>query len=438
MLVHQAPPVGYQLAARVIAEIISIGDELASGQRLDTNSQWLSQRLGEIGIPVVYHTTVADDLEANVDVFRQAARRADLVISTGGLGPTADDLTREALARVSGCPLVLDPESLAHIRGLFARRRREMPERNVVQAMFPAGGRVLPNPHGTAPGIDLTLDPPLGRPSRIVALPGVPAEMHEMWSATLAPMLAELSGGGRVIRHRRVKCFGVGESDLEKMLPDLIRRGRTPSVGITVSDATITLRITACGANDEECQALMGPTLATIEECLGSLVYGFEDDELEHAVTDLLKRQNLTLATAEAGTAGLVADWLGDVPEPGGRFLGGLVLPTRAALVQAGGVSEELIERHGPASAEVARAMAAACRERLHSDYALATSDFPAFDPRAAEPNRLFVALAAKDAVTVKSFVFAGHPEILKRRAAKQALNALRLLLLSDSTTPNR
>src|SRR4051812_24705923 len=162
------------------AEVISIGDELTSGQRLDTNSQWLSERLGEIGIPVMFHTTVADDLEANVRVFREAADRADVVIATGGLGPTADDLTREALARMLGVELVLDEAALAYIRGLFARRKRDMPERNVVQAMFPAGSRVIPNPHGTAPGIDIDV-PRSGRTAaRIMALPGVPAEMREM------------------------------------------------------------------------------------------------------------------------------------------------------------------------------------------------------------------------------------------------------------------
>ena len=139
----------------MLAEVISIGDELTSGQRLDTNSQWLSTRLGELGVEVRYHTTVADDLDANVRVFREAIERADIVVATGGLGPTADDLTRDALAATIGQPLVLDAASLAHIEGLFARRRRPMPESNRLQAMFPSGSRVIPNPTGTAPGIDL-------------------------------------------------------------------------------------------------------------------------------------------------------------------------------------------------------------------------------------------------------------------------------------------
>src|SRR4051812_6861020 len=142
------------------AEIIAIGDELTSGQRLDTNTQWLSQRLNELGVPVTFHTTVGDDLEANIAVFRTAVERADLVISTGGLGPTADDLTRDAIAAAAGVELVEDAAALAHIQSLFARRKREMPERNKLQAQFPRGSQVVPNPEGTAPGIDFTVPRP--------------------------------------------------------------------------------------------------------------------------------------------------------------------------------------------------------------------------------------------------------------------------------------
>src|SRR6476620_7467760 len=189
------------------AEIIAIGDELTSGQRLDTNSQWLSERLGEIGIPVAFHTTVGDDLENNVAVFRAAIDRADVVISTGGLGPTADDLTRDAIAAAAGVELVEDEAALAHIRALFARRRREMPARNKLQALFPRGSRVVPNPEGTAPGIDLMVPRGCGPPCRVIALPGVPAEMFSMWNETVGPALATTQPTKQVICHHRIKCF---------------------------------------------------------------------------------------------------------------------------------------------------------------------------------------------------------------------------------------
>ncbi len=290
----------------LIAEVISIGDELASGERLDTNSQWLSQRLGESGIQAVYHTTVADDLAANVAVFRLALARADVVVATGGLGPTADDLTREAIAGAIGAELFLDTPSLEHIRALFARSNREMPERNRQQAMFPAGRRPIPNPAGTAPGIFWEQPRPGHLDCRLFALPGVPAEMREMFSQSVAPAVGAMLPEPRMIRHRRIKCFGVGESQLEAMLPDLIRRGREPSVGITVHEATITLRITAAGRTAAECLAAMSPTEETILEALDILVFGTEDDELEDAVVrQLVETGQKPLRRSNGGTRGL-------------------------------------------------------------------------------------------------------------------------------------
>ena len=417
------------------AEVISIGDELTSGQRLDTNSQWLSERLGEIGIGVLYHTTVADDLKANLRVFQEAVRRADVVVASGGLGPTADDLTREVLARLTHTELIRDEAVVEHIRGLFARFGREMPERNVVQALFPAGSRVIPNPAGTAPGVALEVPREGAAASRVYALPGVPAEMYQMWHATVGPELAALSGGTRMIRHQRIKCFGISESELEQRLPDLIRRGRTPSVGITVSAATITLRITAAGATPEECHAAMAPTAATIRECLGTIVFGDEDDEMEHAVARLLAERGKTLATVEWGTGGMVADRLHEVCAASGNYLGGLVVPTQQALTRLLGVPAELIATHTAVSGEVAAAMATGCRERLAADLALAVSGFPETGARDDQPQRLFVALASDQGVAVRSAPHFGHPEILKTRAAKQALNLVRLTLLEEINT---
>ena len=398
------------------AEIISIGDELTSGQRLDTNSQWLSERLGELGIPVLFHTTVADDLAANVRVFREAFDRADLVIATGGLGPTADDLTRQAIAEALGLELVLNEGALAHIRALFARRSREMPERNTVQALFPRGSRVVHNPHGTAPGIDLDV-PRAGRdPARVFALPGVPAEMFEMWHGTLAPALAAAAGPNRrVIRHRRIKCFGVGESDLEQMLPDVIRRGRVPQVGITVHEATITLRITAEGASEAECLAAMQPTIETIHECLGPLVFGEEDDELEHAVVRLLCERKQTLATCESGTGGLVARWLSEADSEGTVYFGGR------------------IQRKLPSGEDVCTAvanLALACRRESGADFGLAVGPLPAVD--AAKAGVLHIGLSQAGGTEIKSTPHLGHPDILKSRAGKQALNMLRLAMLES------
>jgi nicotinamide-nucleotide amidase len=342
-------------------------------------------------------------------------------------------LTREALATAMGLPLVRDEAALAHIRSLFARRRREMPERNVVQAMFPQGSRVISNPNGTAPGIDLEAPRPGRPPARFFCLPGVPAEMQEMWQETVAPAIrAALPGQPRVIRHRCVKCFGVGESHLEQMLPDLIRRGRTPSVGITVHQATITLRITAEGGSDDECEQIMQPTLQTIHTCLGDLVFGQEEEELQHVIARRLAVQGKTLAVAEWGTGGLIEHWLHDACGANAEFLGGVVVRTRAALMAGLRVPGEVLEQHGENSREAVAAMAVRCREQFDSDLVLAVGPFPALDPSAETPPSAHFALATRDEVFPERTPFAGHPDILQSLTAKKALNALRLYLAGE------
>ena len=316
------------------AEVVSIGDELTTGQRLDTNSQWLSRELGLLGVPVAFHTTVTDSLEDGISAFRIARERADVIVVTGGLGPTADDLTRDVLARVAEVPLELSDAALADVEARFARRSAPMPESNRRQALFPRGSRIIPNPEGTAPGIDLDLcRTGSAGAARVFALPGVPGEMITMWQATVGPAILTMLPGAGTIRFRRIKCFGAGESAIEAMLPDLVRRGREPLVGITAHEATITLRIAARGADAAACEGSIAPTEALIRGCLGGIVCGTEDVELEDAVLATLAAADATLATVEIGSLGQVAGLLAAAAArgPAGRFLGGVVLPEMAA-----------------------------------------------------------------------------------------------------------
>jgi nicotinamide-nucleotide amidase len=285
---------------------------------------------------------------------------------------------------------------------------------------------VIDNPAGTAPGIDIEIARAGRAAARIFALPGVPAEMKEMWEQSVAPAIAAMLGSPRVIRHKQIKCFGVGESDLEAMLPNLIRRGRDPQVGITVHGATITLRITASGDSAEACYRAMEPTIATIQQCLGSLVFGEGDDELEHAVLGLLASQNKSLATAEWGSGGVIAHWLSSAAKHTERFLGGVVVRTSATLTALLGIDAD---RASQSPSQIVAAMAQACRDRLGADYGLAVGELPDVDPNASEPPLLYLAVATPTKVTSKSFPYAGHPDILKSRGAKQAMNLLRLTL---------
>lgn len=428
------------------AEIISIGDELTSGQRLDTNSQWLAQRLTDLGIHVLAHSTISDDMAINVEVFRTAARRADIILCTGGLGPTKDDLTREAFSVAFELPLETYPEALAHIEKLFQARQRAMPERNKVQALFPSGSRIIPNPHGTAPGIDLTVTH-TDHSARFFALPGVPAEMRQMWDETVHPrLIAECGAGQRQIRYATLKCFGIGESEVEVRMPDLIARDRIPRVGITASRATITLRIAAEGESIEACQEMMAPTIAEIRERLGDIVYSEIDEELPDTLFKMLQQRNQTVATIEYGEAALLGHWLSQAQDryrtENSRhcFVGSISF---SDLAQA--------TRHGEAGGNtqaVLHSVAESWHQQFDSDWIVIVGPYPKIhstieNVAAGHKNLSDIAPidfavsrrnGAAIEITHKQVAMSGHPDVLNYRIAKAALDQLRYSLLSSSS----
>jgi nicotinamide-nucleotide amidase len=408
-------------------EILSIGSELTSGQNLDTNSQWLSRRLAEIGIPVGWHTTIADDLDANVEAFGIAARRAGLVIATGGLGPTQDDLTREVLARVAGVELVLNEEMLRQIEEMFRRRGRSMPERNRVQALFPAGAEPIPNDRGTAPGVWMRIGE-----CHVAAMPGVPSEMFHMYETQVRPRLLALGLGGGVLVQRKINTFGAGESAVEEKLFDLTRRGHVPEVGITVGDATISLRILAQAASAAQAQAQIEPVERTIRERLGDMVFGVEDEDLQDTVVSLLAARRKTLSVAEGVTGGLVGERLASVPGASAWFAGGVIAYGNRLKAELLGVPQRLFDEKGAVSAEVAEAMAAGCRARLGTDLTVSTVGVAGpGDAGAGKPvGLIYVGLAWEGGAAAVSFSWTGTRSEVQRRTAKLALNRVRLHLL--------
>ncbi|MEM0925572.1 MAG: molybdopterin-binding protein [Planctomycetota bacterium] len=400
----------------ILAEVISIGDEMTSGARLDTNAQWLSRRLGELGAHVAFHSTVGDTLSHNVDVFRTAASRVDVLVCTGGLGPTRDDLTRQALSEASGQPLEFDASAMDHIESLFARRHREMPERNRIQAMFPRGSRQIFNPQGTAPGIEMDL--PAGTSAcRVFALPGVPAEMKRMFDESVAPSILDLRGDSQThIAHDVMKFFGVGESDMEQRLVDMIARDRVPRVGITVSSATISLRITAVGFDETECRQQINLTRREILDRVGELHFGDgESFELQHAVHAWLLSASQSLATVELGRSAVLADWFAGLGQSA-AYRGGFCfanLDELAAVLQID--SSMALET---------------LRDRTGADWLLLVDEYPALDSSADQPlpacDVTFTLMGPDGKPLTGSSRMGGHPSILHARIGKAALAWMR------------
>jgi len=398
-----------------LAEVIAIGDEMTSGAKLDTNTQWICQRLEELGVTVRHTSMVGDNMAANVNVFRHAATRVDFVVATGGLGPTADDLTRECLAIVADRPLVLHQPSLAHIESLFAGRDREMPPRNRVQAMFPEGALDIFNPRGTAPGIDVSVSRVNNRHCRMFALPGVPAEMKEMFTQIVAPRIAEQMAGDRpLIRTAIIKCFGVGESEMEAKLGEMISRKSSPRVGITVSGATISLRITATGASESQCAQAIQSVRQEIDEKAGEFVFGEgEEYELQHAVADFLHQRGERIASVEVGHAAPIANWFADVA-PSGIYAGGAVTS------------------HSPNDLQT-------IRQQMDADWVIVVDKYPSLRTLENElPEiRLSVIGKSEKLSITKNVRLGGHPSIVHARIGKAALALTRSHLLTHFSSPS-
>lgn len=401
---------------------ISVGDELLAGESLDTHGRTIAATLGDRGCRVVGHRVVGDDVAAISSAIREAVGLADLVIVTGGLGPTLDDVTREALAEVLEDPLVEDRAALSTLEAWFAGRGRPMPETNRRQVMRPGTSRLLPNPHGTAPGIAATCE---GIP--IAVLPGPPREMSPMLDLVIEEHLADAEARPVVV----VRAIGIGESDAASRISELMRRDAPLPVATTVSDSIVSARIRGRDAGDlDEVERLA----REVESAWTPFAFDRGEGSLEAAVGALLLERHATIATAESCTGGLLAGALTSVPGSSAWFPGGVVTYANERKVEDLGVRDEDLTRDGAVSRSVAIAMAEGARRRAGASLGISTTGIAGPDGGSdAKPvGTVWIAVADDAGHDARCFRFPGDREIVRRRSVLAALQLTRLRLLGD------
>lgn len=416
------------------AAIISVGNELLNGNTVDTNSTWLCSRLLSVSIPVVYSCAVGDDIEEIKNAIEYASGKADIILITGGLGPTDDDLTRDGIAKFLGVELEYHPDIFEKIKKFFAVRNYPMPEKNKIQAYLPAGTSEIENDLGTAPGIFYEKD------KKIIALfPGVPSEMKQMFDKSILPKLKKLalsevegSAQGDILVVRKIRCIGAGESAIAEMLGDLMKRGRNPLINCTVDCGIITLHIIARAGDKNKAAALAQEDIQRLRGILGKLVYGLDEQTLAEVVGKKLLDAKKTLAVAESCTGGLIVKMITDVPGSSRYFTYGWVTYSNESKVSELGVKKELIEKFGAVSSEVAQAMAEGAKRKSGSDFAVAVTGIAGPDGGSEQKpvGLVYISIASPDGINTEKFLFGPRDrDFIRLRASQTLLNLLRLKL---------
>ncbi len=409
------------------AEIIATGTELLASGVLDTNSVFLSQELLSLGIETAFKTVVGDVEKDMEDAFLKAIERADVVILSGGIGPTEDDMTRKVLARIVKKRLVLNEDALKAIHGKLAGRGKEVLAANDRQALIPSGARMLVNPLGIAPGFFLTEGETL-----IAVLPGVPRELVAMFDQELKPVLQERTGGKIAIRKRVLHTCSMSESAVNSAIQDILRRG-VPVVGLTAKETGVDILIVAKEVNVEQAQALADRTEAAVREKLGDAVFATDGQTLEEVVGALLKQRRFTISVAESCTGGMIGALITNISGSSEYFERGVVTYSNRAKTELLGVPAELIERHGAVSSEVAAAMATGIRERAGTDIGLSVTGVagPGGGTEQKPVGLVYIGLAGSRGVRTAEYRFLGDREQIRRRSAQMALDMVRRYLIA-------
>jgi nicotinamide-nucleotide amidase len=420
----------------MIVELINTGSELMLGRVLNTHQQWLCRQLADLGYVVTRQVAVPDMGSDIQQAVREALARADLVIATGGLGPTSDDLTRDLVAQMLGKTLREDAAVLAHIRGFFESRKRPMPERTQVQALIPEGAMVLHNPHGTAPGLAMEVRPnPFradGQPSWLIMLPGPPRELRPMFTDTVAPLLRRVLPLASGFVCRTLRTTGVGESVVQEKIGGPLQCWVEAGLdlGYCARPGQVDVRLAASGSDAEQ---RVREAEVVVRELLGPHIYGVEDEDLETVIVRLLTERKLTLALAESCTGGGIANRITNVPGASLVLLAGLVTYSNAAKQKFVGVRAETLDQHGAVSKPVAREMAEGARRETQADYALSVTGIAG--PSGGTPGKpvgtVFIGLAGPSGTVVQRQFNPYDRETFKQITTQQALELLRRTMLS-------
>ncbi|MDD4296746.1 MAG: competence/damage-inducible protein A [Ruminiclostridium sp.] len=407
------------------AEILAVGTELLMGQIANTNAQYISQRLAELGICVYFHSVVGDNPKRLEETLKRALDRSDIVITTGGLGPTKDDLTKEVIAKTMNRELVFHEEVLEKVREFFMRKHRIMVKNNEKQAYLPDNCLMIPNLNGTAPGCIIEEGNKV-----IIMLPGPPKEMQPMFSDTVFPYLMQKKE--LVLVSKMLKIFGIGESEMESRLIDLIDKQDNPTIAPYVSQGEITVRVTARCANKEEALQLLNPVVNEIKERLGSLVYAEEGESLEQVVFNLLKEKRLVMATAESCTGGLLAGKITSLPGASEIFEQGYITYANKAKINDLGVLEETINKYGAVSRETALEMVNGLKKKTKASVCVSITGIAGPDGGTPEKpvGLVYIGLSVADNVVCKSFELMGDRERIRHDACMRALDMIRRLIL--------
>lgn len=403
-------------------ELLSVGTELLLGSIVNTNAQYLSRRLSELGFNVYYTTVVGDNPERLKAALETAAGRADAVITTGGLGPTVDDLTKETIAEFCGVKCVPDEESKQRIIDRFSKGSREIPENNFKQAEMPEGCIILKNDNGTAPGAIIESEN-----CTFIMLPGPPSEMKPMFDNSVAPYLEQFSDG--VIRSKSIRVFGLGESKVDEMLGDLMNSSHNPTIAPYAKPGQVELRITAKADTVEKAKAMLLPVEQKIKEVLGDKVYGTGiDNSLENVAVTCLRENGLTAVTAESCTGGLIAEKITRIPGSSECFKCGYVTYSNEEKTKLLGVKKETLDKYGAVSKETALEMSLGARKNSGADIAVAVTGIAGPDGGSIDKpvGLVYVSICTKDFHKAYKFNFAGDRIMVRERTSLYALDLIR------------